>query len=173
MKPFLTKRLRIRILKSKDVTNEYLSALNDWQIVKFTEARHRSWDIRSLKKYIKESNVKGKSLLVGIFLKNTNEHIGNIRLFNFHPIHLRAELGIMIHNKNHWGKGYGQEALSTFTKKALKKYKLHKICADYYHVNLGSKKIFSRSGYTIEGVFKDHFKLNNKYVHSVRVAFIR
>jgi RimJ/RimL family protein N-acetyltransferase len=44
--------------------------------------------------------------------------------------------------------------------------------ADYYAINTGSSKVFEKAGFSIEGVFKDHFMLDGKYIDSVRIAKI-
>jgi len=170
VKKIITQNLYLRPLSISDITQEYIDALNDEEVVKLTEARHQKWDEVSVKRYIIESNVGGVSQLVGIFLRESDKHIGNIRLFNFSTKHKRAELGIMLFNKSQWSKGYGTEALNAITNYAFNELKLHKICADYYSVNVASSKMFKKAGFEIEGVFKEHFLLDGNYVDSVRVA---
>ena len=170
MKRIVTQNLYLRPLSISDITPEYINALNDKEVVKLTEARHRKWDEDSVKRYIRESNVDGVSQLVGIFLRESDKHIGNIRLFNFSTKHKRAELGIMLFDKSQWSKGYGTEALRAITNYVFNELKLHKICADYYSVNVASSEMFKKAGFKIEGVFKEHFLLDGNYVDSVRVA---
>ena len=172
MKTIYTKKLYLRRFCTDDITQTYLNALNDDSIIGLTEARHKKWNVENVLEYINNSNVKGVSLLVGIFLISSDKPIGNIRLFNFHDIHKRAELGILIYDKSEWGKGYGTEALKAISDYGFKELGLHRITADYYKNNIGSAKIFEKAGYKIEGVFCDHFYLNNKYVDSIRIALI-
>jgi RimJ/RimL family protein N-acetyltransferase len=37
-------------------------------------------------------------------------------------------------------------------------------------VNIASERVFSKLGFQIEGVYKDHFWLEDRFVDSVRVA---
>jgi RimJ/RimL family protein N-acetyltransferase len=170
MKKIITDNLYLRQLLVSDISSEYIKALNDKGVVGLTEARHIKWDIKKVKEYVKKSNVKGVSLLIGIFLKNSGKHIGNIRLFNFNRWHKRLELGIMIFDKSQWGKGYGTKSLKAVTRYVFESLKLHKICADYYSLNVASAKMFKKLGFEIEGVFKDHFLLDGNYVDSIRIA---
>ena len=170
MEKIITENLYLRPLSSSDITQDYINALNDMEVVKLTETRHQKWDEESVERYVEESNVEGISKLIGIFLKESDKHIGNIRLFNFSTRHRRVELGIMIFDKSQWSKGYGSESLMAISNYAFSELKLHKICADYYSVNIASAKMFKKAGFEIEGVFKDHFWLDGEYVGSVRIA---
>jgi len=116
MRKIITKNLYLRALKPQDITINYCQALNDPQIVRLTEARYKKWKKQKVIDYVvKADNLKKNSLLIGIFVKNTNKHIGNIRLHSYHDYNKRVELGIMIFDKNEWGKGYGTESLKAVT----------------------------------------------------------
>jgi len=170
VKKIITRNLYLRLLSISDITPEYIDALNDEEVVKLTEARHQKWDEESVKRYIIESNVEGVSQLIGIFRRESDKHVGNIRLSNFSASHKRAELGIMLFDKSQWSKGYGTESLTAITDYVFNDLKLHKICADYYSVNVASSKMFKKAGFEIEGVSKEHFLLDGEYVDSVRIA---
>jgi len=170
MKKIITSNLYLRQLSAEDITPEYTRSLNDREVVRLTEARHQKWNEENVRRYVKESNIKGKSLLVGIFLRELNKHIGNIRLSNFNKYYKRVEFGIMIFDKLHWSKGYGTEALNAISNYIFKDLKLHKICADYYSVNVASAKMFKKAGFKVECLFKDHFLLDGENINSVRIA---
>lgn len=172
MKKIETKRLYLRQFNISDITLIYIKALQNEEIIGLTEARHTKWSEKKVKDYIKNSNKEGESILVGIFIKELDKPIGNIRVFNFHSIHKRAELGIMLYDKSEWGKGYGTEALKAIVQFAFNDLKLHRICADYYSINKASARIFEKVGFNVEGVFKDHFFIKDKFVDSIRVAKI-
>lgn len=170
MKKIITPNLYLRPLQIGDITKEYINALNDTEVVRLTEARHQKWTEESVRKYVRDSNVEGVSQLFGIFLKESDKHIGNVRLFNFSVWHKRAEVGVMIFDKMQWSRGYGTEALTAVTDYAFSELKLHKICADYYAVNIEAAKYVKKAGFEIEGVLRDHFLLDGEYVDSVRIA---
>ena len=172
MEPIVTQNLYLRQLTVEDITQAYVDALNDPKVVRLTEAKHFKWNRESVIEYVEKSNVEGESLLLGIFVKGSNKHIGNIRLFNFSKQHHRVELGIMIFDKSQWNKGYGTEALIAVTGYVFGVLELHRICADYYAVNAASARMFEKVGFKIEGVFRDHFFLDGEYVNSIRIARI-
>ena len=169
---FETERLYLRQFDIKDINEIYLSALNDKKVVGLTEARHKRWNRKNVEKYIIDNKNSIDATLIGFFLKNNDQPIGNIRLFNIHQVHKRAELGIMIYNKSQWGYGYGSEALKAVCNFAFEKIGLHRIVADYYKENIASSKIFKKTGFMVEGLFKEHFYYNGRYTDSIRVGLI-
>lgn len=167
-----TARLSLRELRIRDISDSYITSLNDYEVVRYTEARHRKWDRISIENYVGESLKSTNSLLLGIFFDN-QKHIGNIHLMGFNSPHFRCELGIIIFDKKMWSKGIGFEALLAVTSYLLKSTKINRICADYYSANHGSAKIFHKCGYKIEGVFKEHLFLEGKFMDSIRVAKLK
>ena len=166
----ITKRLYLRNFLAEDITQVYLDALNDESVIGLTESRHVEWNREKAIRYIRESSASNRSELIGIFLTKADKHIGNIRLHSFDLNHKRVELGILIHDKAEWAKGYGTEALEGVIHYVFGELGFYKICAEYYSVNKGSAKIFKKAGCVIEGIFKNHFILDNKFVDAVRVA---
>lgn len=168
-----TARLFLRPLEVEDITPAYLEALNDPEVVRWTEARHQRWDEASIAEYIGRSNCEGVSVFLGIFLKDSDRHIGGIRLFNFHPVDRRAELSLMIFDKSLWSKGYGGEALAAVVDYAFEVLGLHRLHADYYAANTASARLFAKAGFQLEGVYKDHFFMDGAYMDSIRVAKVK
>jgi len=165
-----TKRVQLRIFKTEDITPEYVKALNSAEIIGLTESRYRSWNLDEVKQYVKEkANIPDESILVGIFVKG-ERHIGNIRLHSFSKFNKRVEVGILIWDKNEWGKGYATESLEELIDFLFENWDIHKVCAEYYSINEGSKKIFEKLGFKKEGIFKDHFLVNGKFVDAIRIA---
>ncbi len=165
-----TGRLLLRLLRLGDITPAYIDALSDQEVVRLTEARHVEWTPERVAAYVHEAAADEQSRLIGIFLKESGRHIGNIRLFNVSAVHQRAELAFMIFDKAEWSKGYGTEAVGAVVQYAFEALGLHRIVADYYANNTASARLFAKLGFRIEGVFKDHFELEGAYVDSVRVA---
>ena len=168
----LSKRLEIKVFSSDDITDTYLNALNEDEIVGLTEARHQHWNIANVERYIENSNRPGESILFRVSLKKIDKPIGNIRLFNFHEVHNRAELSFLFYDMAEWGKGYATEALATVVNYAFESLKLHRIHADYYELNIQSGRVFEKLGFEIEGTYRDHFFLDDTYIDSVRVGKI-
>lgn len=171
-RPFIeTERLIIRLFKKEDITQEYVQALNDDSIINLTESRYKKWSHDEAVKYVEEKgNIPGGSTLIGIFIKDTKKHIGNIRLHSFSQFNKRVEIGILIWDRKQWGKGYATEAMQAVSDYIFNILKFHKICAEYYILNKGSEAMFKKLKFKKEGVLRDHFFVENKFVDAVRVA---
>ena len=165
----ITKRLHLRQFAVDYITPEYIEALNDKEVVQHTDARHKSWNLENSKEFVLNSNIEGTRELVGIFLKDSGKHIGNIRL-HFDNRERRVALGIMIWDKRQWNKGYGTEALNAISDYVFDDLGYHKLWAGYYTENASSAKLFKKAGFVIEGVFKDHFVLYGRFVDDVYIA---
>ena len=113
------------------------------------------------------------NFLFGIFLKENNEHIGNIKIGNINSFHRFADLGIMIGKKELWGKGYATEAIKLATRFAFRKLNLHKLTAGMYAPNKGSHKAFLKCGYVDAGRLRKHRSFNKRYVDNLVVEKIR
>ncbi len=76
----------------------------------------------------------------------------------------------MIFDKAQWSKGYATEAIRATIRHAFETLRLHRVHADYYAGNTASARVFDKAGFAVEGVFRDHFQLEGRYVDSIRVA---
>jgi RimJ/RimL family protein N-acetyltransferase len=165
-----TNRLLLSKFTKEAISETYLNALNDHTIMGMTEARHIVWDRNKAEKFIDNSNTDD-SILFSVIINESKKPIGNIRLFNIHKIHMRAELSLLFYDKTEWNKGYATESINAIINYAFETLKLHRIFADYYSTNQASSKIFNKAGFKIEGVFKDHFLTKEMgYVDSIRIA---
>jgi RimJ/RimL family protein N-acetyltransferase len=165
-----TARLIIRPFVPSDITEVYLTGLNDPSVIGLTEARHMSWNRHTAEEFVNSAN-SSTSILLGAFLRPDYKPIGNIRLFNIHPIHRRAELSLLFYDKSEWSRGYATEAVRAVVNFAFSDLKLHRVFADYYSINIASSMMFKKVGFVDEGVFRDHFFVGDgKYVDSVRIG---
>ena len=96
-------RVFLRILKESDVSQRYCNWLNDSEVNKYLETKKITID--QLKKYVREKYESKNCLFFGIFIKENNGHIGNIKLEPIDFEKKKATMGMLIGEKNYWGKG--------------------------------------------------------------------
>jgi ribosomal-protein-alanine N-acetyltransferase len=104
----------------------------------------------------------GTHLYASVVLKATQEVIGTVMIFGFDKEANYAEIGYVFH-KEHWGKGYGTEAVKLVSKFAFEELNLHKLNARVVDTNIGSSRILEKNGFELEGRFKDHYFIEGKY----------
>jgi RimJ/RimL family protein N-acetyltransferase len=149
-----SERLVLRPLKVNDVSIDYVSWLNDPEVSRYLESRAKHHSLSSVKCFVRE-NLKNKtSILFGLFLRSTGEHIGNIRLHQIDSVNLTAELGFLIGSNSNWGKGFTSEAILRVVQFGIKHLGIRKYTAGLYEENVGSRRALEKAGFVLEGVLK-------------------
>ncbi|MEK6809314.1 MAG: GNAT family N-acetyltransferase, partial [Nanoarchaeota archaeon] len=104
---------------------------------------------------------------MAIIAKDYGKHIGNIRLGPINYEHGFTILGVMIGDKNYWGKGYGTEAIQSAVGYAFHNLGLKKINAEVYETNIGSIRAFQKAGFQEEGRRKRQYFSEGKFIDAV------
>jgi len=146
----------------KDVGIDYLSWMNDREIHKYTEQRHKKHTIKDIKKFVKEKNESNNEFLYGIFLNN-NSHIGNIKLGPINHIHKYAVISYFIGVKKLHSKGLAAKAIKKIIAIAKKK-KIRKLKAGVYEMNISSVKVLKKNGFKKEGFLRKEYVFKKKRI---------
>lgn len=164
------KRIFLRLICEDDATKEYLNWLKSKEVTQFLESRLLDYNMSSLKNYIKKTISDPAVIFLAIVVKENNKNIGTVKLAPINWYHKFSEIGIMIGDKNSWGKGYASETLKILSNFAFKKLKLHKLTAGAYENNVGSIRAFIKAGFIEEGRRKKQFLHKGNYVDHVLLA---
>lgn len=159
-----TGRLSLRQLKKP--TARQVSWLNDPEVMRFSEQRHREHSMDSQGRYI--DLFKDGSHIWGIYRVDTRDHIGNISAMHDKPNKV-SDVGIMIGESGLWGQGYASEAWHTICNWLLAKEggEVRKLEAGCMRDNMAMLKIIRSSGFTEEGERKNHSLLGGSPVGMV------
>lgn len=118
-----------------------------------------------LKQYLENSHrdiYDIKQLRLAIVLKDTEELIGFIDVFDFNPKNKRAGIGIII-AENYRGKGLGHESLQIISTYCFKYLNVHQLYANIAEDNKMSIALFEKNGFQLAGIKKDWVYSNGKY----------
>lgn len=146
----------LRPIQLSDSSGPYLNWLNDPEVNQHLESRFVSWTPDMLSSYI-ANLVDNNELLFAICIMESKKHIGNIKLGPINWNHRFADIGIIIGDKDQWGKGRAAEAIKAICCYGFDELKLNKITAGCYGDNQGSVKAFSRVGFQQEGILRKKF----------------
>ena len=166
MDELISKRLLLRTLQQKDVSEKYVDWLNDSSISRFLETRHVRWSLSTVAAFVKAKSQKPDEFLYGMFLRDSARHIGNIKIGPVNPHHPVAPLSLFIGDSLEWGKGYASEAIKTVCGFGFEVLHLQKITAGMYASNVASVRAFEKAGFEREGHFRCHRLLEGKMVDS-------
>lgn len=150
--PLVESNIFLRVLSREDVTTRYLSWLSDPEVVRYLELRFSSpQTLVDLECFVNEVNDSGNSLMLGIFLNSDKAHIGNIKLGPVDPNHSTGDIGLLIGERAHWGKGFASKAIRLLSDYAFEELGLIKLTAGCYGSNEGSRRAFLNVGFVEEG----------------------
>ena len=166
--PIETPRLVLRTLAAADVGEAYMSWLRDPEVIRFLEVRFLPPQaIEQIRAFVESANKSGDNLLLGIFRKDDNVHIGNVKLGPIVREHARSPIGYMIGERSSWGKGYASEAINAVARHALETMGLEKISAGCYETNVGSSKALLKAGFKQEATIPSDVNIDGRRVASV------
>lgn len=151
----------LKPLKVQDVSDEYLNWLNSPEI-SFGLSR-RNYTMKELIDYVKEKTKDPHCVFFAILDKKTNQHIGNIKLDNFDKETNLMDLGILIGNKNFWGKGYGKSACILMIDYGFNVMNLRKIWLAVYENNPAARILYEKLGFVTEGILRKHVYFNGSF----------
>lgn len=141
------KRIRIRRKRLSDAKEDYT-----WQ----TDAELAMLDAAtpldmSYQQYLSEYTFElcyPRSTRCEFAVETLNgEHIANCVYYNIDQPENKAELGIMIGNRNYWNQGYGFEIVNTLLDYIFNKTKLKQIYLTTLTLNIRAQKCFKKCGF--------------------------
>jgi RimJ/RimL family protein N-acetyltransferase len=132
--------------------------MNDPDITRYLESRFNTYTVAQLRDYVAERRRDPDSLFLAIVLNEGDRHIGNIKIGPMQWFHRTGDIGIIIGEKDCWGRGYAAEAIELLTRYALETLGLAKVTASCYHMNVGSQRAFLKAGFAEEGVRRSQYE---------------
>lgn len=100
--------------------------------------------------------------LMGIFLKDINEHIGNIKL---EPVIINSEktygIGLLIGEKQYWNKGIGTEAVTLMLDYAFYTLEIPEVILAVKEGNINAIKLYEKLGFKLYDKLL-YYKIGNK-----------
>lgn len=143
----------LRALEPEDVDFLYVIENDEsiWQVSN-TQTPYSRFLIRQYLENAHQDIHEARQLRLAICENGVFEAAGLIDLFEFDPVNSRAGVGIVIHEKDNRGKGYGGEALNLVIQYATHHLRLHQLYANIDPANAASISLFTNFGFALAGV---------------------
>lgn len=109
---------------------------------------------------VKEAN--DRSVDFAIYERTTSRHIGSAGLRHINRTHRNAEYGIMIGEKDCWGKGYGTETTILILDYAFTVLGLHNVLLSTYSYNERAVRAYTRAGFRVIGRQREAARQGNQ-----------
>ena len=165
------KQISLRPFEREDA-EKYRQWINDPELLSLvdrvlpvTAEEHRRWY---------ESIISDpRAVIFAIDVLSDRRFVGCIWLHGIDYRHRHAEVRIVIGDKEYWGKGKGEEAISILVQFAYKQLNLHKLYAYVLATNARALGVFEKGGFVREGILKQERYIDGAYVDVVRLASVR
>ena len=150
----------LRPFQISDISDIYISWLNDKEVVRYSNQRFVSHTIESSLDYL-NSFENTDNIYMAIIDKKNNDLVGSITIYmdNNHKV---ADIGLLIGNKKKWGKGFGFEAWTLMMDFLFNKCGIRKVTGGTLNVNYGMINIMKKSMMTHEATRKSHEVFENR-----------
>lgn len=173
-RPFLIgDRIYLRPLEPGDANDAYVNWLNDPAVTRFMQTGAFPTTKESLRRYVQQAAQFPGTVLLAVVEKDTDRHVGNIKLGPIHQIHHRAELGIMIGDKARWGRGYGREAMRLVLGYAFDRLNLHKVTLGVEAGHGTALRLYRGLGFAVEGTQRQQLFRDGRYRDNLLLGLLR
>lgn len=158
-------------LNSKD----YLRWLRDYEVVKTINRMDylRPVSFSEVKSYCETVMQSKNDIFLAIYDKEDDLFIGTLRCAKIDWYARTADIGILIGEKNYWGKGIATDAIATLSRYLFEKLALRKLTAGLMDVNPAMLAVFKKIGFKEEGHFRKQDRYEDGYVDHIYLGCFR
>jgi RimJ/RimL family protein N-acetyltransferase len=146
----------LRGIALADASERYLSWLNDSETTLGLASGRFPTSLEQLANYVEQILKDPNSVMFAICDAVTGDHLGNIKLDRFDWISRTCELGLLIGDKNSWGKGIGTEVCTLTTRYAFEQLNIRKVSLTVYSNNPNAIRLYEKIGFKQEGRLEKH-----------------
>jgi len=172
--PYLKgKKVFLRPLSKSDLTETYANWLNDSEVNKYMDSSGFPSRIEDLYDYYNNVALSPKNIVLAIIVKETDEHIGNIRLGPINWISRISNFGIMIGDRSKWGKSYAKESILLILQHAFFRLNLNKVNLGVITENIAAVKLYEHLGFKIEGKAIQNSFIDGRYVDAYYMGILK
>lgn len=162
--PFIDgKQIYLRDVRISDVNENYQKWMNDPAVNQYLETRYVPQSQENIRRYVEKMDGNPDEIFLAICLKESDQHIGNIKLGPINWIHRFADISLLIGEKSIWGQGIATEAIRLLSRFAFGVLNLHKLRSGCYENNKGSARAFLKVGFVEEGALRKQWLVDGKY----------
>lgn len=158
----------VRPLMKSDITEKYLSWLQDEEVTRFLGVDAQDYlSINQLYEYFDEID-NYKKFLFGVF--KDKKHVGNFTVNSIDYKNGIFDIGYFIGDKSYWGSKAGEVAIVCALKFAFENLGLRKIFGGILEPNISARLLAKKIGFIQEGILKDRVRMGDNLVNSMIVT---
>jgi [ribosomal protein S5]-alanine N-acetyltransferase len=150
------------VLEVVDATRTYADWMSDPLVNRYLESRFATHDTASIGSFIASMLESPVHLFLGIRSHALDRHVGNIKLGPIDRHHGTGEIGLLIGDREAWGRGIATAAIAQLATLAKDRLALRKLTAGCYASNVASRRAFEKAGFVVEGTRPAQFLLDGR-----------
>jgi len=163
----------LRPLERADLNDRYLGWLNDPEVTRYTETGTFPATAEDLDTYYRSVTGSRNDVIFAIVAKASGQHIGNVKLGPIHWVHRSATFGILIGDKESWGKGIGLEATRLAVEYGFSKLNLNRIDLGVFAEHEAAVRCYEKAGFKMEGRMREDLFQGGEYRDRLWMGLLR
>jgi RimJ/RimL family protein N-acetyltransferase len=147
---------------------KYFSWLRDYDVVKtiYRIEYLRPVSFAEVKEYCETVMRSTDDIFLALYDKTDNLFVGTLRAKVNWYLSI-ADIGILIGNRQYWGKGLATEAIWLLGRFLFDKLGMRRLTAGLMSVNPGMLRVFEKLGFQREGVFRGQDRFEGEYTDHI------
>lgn len=166
-----TSRLRIEPFSERFLTDDYVSWLNDPEVVRFSDQRFRVHTLASCRDYARAFEAGG-DYFWALVRREGDRHIGTMTAY-VDAHHQVADVGVLIGEPSAMGHGYASEAWLAVCDYLLRDVGLRKVTAGTIEPNIAMVRVMDKAGMVEDGRRRRQARWNGQDVDLIHRALFR
>ena len=127
-----------------------------------TYAEEERW----FRDYLRRSDEQIFAIEVG------GRHVGNLGLHRVDRVHRKADLGVVIGERDYWSRGFGTDAIRAALRYGFVDLALNKISLDVLEYNARAIRSYEKCGFRREGVHRQDVYKDGRYFDVLRMSVL-
>jgi ribosomal-protein-alanine N-acetyltransferase len=147
-------KIYLRAIAKSDVNQNYLNWLNDKETTRGLASGLFPSTLVELEQFVDRAIQNKDVVFFAICDASNDRHVGNIKIDHFDWVSRTCELGLLIGDKNYWGKGIGYEACRLTLAYAFQTLNIRKVVLAVYENNPAAIGLYKKLGFHMEGTLR-------------------
>jgi RimJ/RimL family protein N-acetyltransferase len=164
-------RVYLRALEPIDL-DRCIKWISDAEVTTFLTTRQIFNSIRE-REWLDKLYTTDNEITFAICVKDGNIHIGNGGLHAIDRFYRCATLGIVIGEKEYWGKGYGTEAVRLLADFAFRTQNLNRLDLVVLDFNERARRCYKKIGFVEEGRLREKCFKNGAYCDEIVMSILQ
>jgi len=167
-----TKNYKLRPFKKEDAVLWQIWDVDEEVQAHMPEPKNKAGDISEQYDYIDKCATDPEGYYWSIETLD-GVAIGTVALFEINIYHQVAELGIVIGDKNFWGRGVATEVITKLIEYAFDNLNIQRISAEVEEKNIPMVKVFEKVGFEQDGIFKQARIKNRQRINVLHFGILK